>query len=1111
MRFISGLFQRLKAKYLNFSLRSKISFVLIASVSIVCGLVMLASYASTHYLIINYTHALLNRDAMLEKRELEIKLSAEIQSANDFANNFITANALADTQESTLYLVPFLKSQQHAFAHTGLSVVDYRGRLIASNLDQQVNYEGHPLLKTMMEVAHPQSAILTKNNQPVLLHMVPVRYQLTNEIEGAVVLEIPLQFLLSKNTSHHVHWLVDNQQRVVAGNKPALDNLIVSSEHGLNVPLSGIKLAYFLAHDRTEALQKINLLLAGYLIIALIAVAGLLAFARRSARYISKPLEQLSQVAHEVTSIGRPQSYIDIATQDEYGALAEAFNMMFERLDDTYRNLETRVKERTAELENAKADAERSRNLLHEAVASATTGFCIFDQEDRLVVFNEAYRQFTQLGDFVQVGRSYLEIKQKLAAEKIFPDSADNAQDWIASRLAHHQKADASVLELKRHDGRWFMLQEVRSPSGYVIASRIDITALKLATTALAQRELYLQATLDNLPFLFWLKDAESRFLAINQVFADACGLQNPEDAVGKTDYDVWPKTLAEQYRADDIEVMASMREKHVEEPMDASYGSTWIETYKKPVMTDDGRVMGTVGFARDIGDRKTVELALAEAQMRWSLAMRGANDGVWDWNLQTDKVYFSDRWKTMLGYEIDEIKDLPDEWKSRVHPEDYQRSIELLEAHLRGETEFYNNEHRLRCKDGSYKWILARGKAFIDEHGKPIRITGSHTDISDKKMADAIIMDRTQQLDEIFALSPDGFVSFDQHGQFKYANPAFLQLTGLEAGKLKGLKEAEFSLLLADQCKPDGRFIGIAALRGRLAATEMPQHNEAGSNKINGQIVELAGPGNRLLEISLKMSRSETVSEILYVRDVTHEVEVSRIKSEFLSTAAHELRTPMSSIYGYSELLLARPFNADQQREFHEIIHKQAALVSEILNELLDLQRIESRRGKDFVLIKLDLAELIKETVAMYKIPAGRTAPKILLPNASAHIRADRSKMIQVINNVLSNAYKYSPAGGDVEIEVVAEASPEKAELIGIRIADHGIGMTTEQLARVCERFYRADTSGLLPGTGLGMSIVKEIVELHHGYVDLSSQYGVGTTVTLWLPLEVKHESNAV
>jgi PAS domain S-box-containing protein len=1101
MSVIHKIHDRLISKYLAFSLRGKISFALITIVSIVCGLVMLASYASARYQILNDTYELLNSKAKLEQRELEIKLSGEIQSATEFANNLITANALADTRERELYLVPIIKNQKHAFENTGLTVVDYRGRPIASNLGQKPDYASNAAYKAMMEAGKAQIQI-QKNmtHAPTLVIVLPVYYRLTNQIEGGVVLDIPLKSMLLENTASDFHWLVDNKATVVAGYQPDFSKVIVSSGHKLRLSISDFTLQYFLATDRDETLKDIDNLLYQYLAIALFAIALLLIFAKTSARYISRPLEHLSEVAKEVTTSGRPRSRINIDTKDEYGALAEAFNSMFVRLDDIYEDLEARVKSRTAELETAK-------NLLQEAVTSVRHGFCIFDQQDKLLIFNEAYKQYTTLGDFITVGRTYAEILTKVAETKAFDMAAGSEAEWIQTRIAYHMRADSAPFELKRADGRWFIAQEVRSPSGYVIGTRIEITELKKIADTLMQRELYLRATLDNLPFLFWLKDKDSRFLAVNRKFAEACGLAQPDEAAGKTDYDVWPEALAAKYVADDSEVMESMQEKHVEEPMDASYGTTWIETYKKPVMTRDGKVMGTVGFARDISDRKCIELALAEADLRWSMALRGANDGIWDWNLKTEKVFYSERWKTMLGYDPDEISDSPDEWKSRIHPDERELMLNLINDHLAGNSEFYAGEHRLRCKDGSYKWILTRGKAFFDESGKPIRISGSHTDISENKIAENIIMDRTQQLDAIFALSPDGLVCFDQNGNFKYANPAFYHLTNLDAAKLTGLNETEFSLLLAQQCKENARFIGIGALRAKHA---IAAGVDAGYGKgllredFDGQVIELAAAGNRLLEISLRLSKAPTVSEILYLRDVTYEVEVSRIKSEFLSTAAHELRTPMSSIFGYSELLLSRKFSDEQQRKMHEVIHKQAIIVSEILNELLDLQRIESRRGKDFEFTRWNVGQLVDETLAMFKVPDGRAAPVVLLSADSCVVKADRSKMIQVINNVLSNAYKYSPNGGDVVIEIEKNAESADIRFVGIKIKDHGLGLKPEQQARVFERFYRADTSGAVQGTGLGMSIVKEIIELHNGYIDITSQYGTGTTVTLWLPVDM-------
>ena len=350
-------------------------------------------------------------------------------------------------------------------------------------------------------------------------------------------------------------------------------------------------------------------------------------------------------------------------------------------------------------------------------------------------------------------------------------------------------------------------------------------------------------------------------------------------------------------------------------------------------------------------------------------------------------------------------------------------------------------------------------------------------------------------QLKAIFDLGPDGFVSFDARRRVKYLSPAFVRLTGLDAESVVGLDETAFSRRLAAACTEETRFAGVAALRRPRKA----ERAESGAAHERRQHIEIGGPGQRVLEIGLREAQAQTVSQILYVRDITHEADVDRLKSEFLSTAAHELRTPMASIYGFAELMLTRDFADAERREFLGTIFKQSELMVSIINELLDLARIEARRGKDFNMARIDLRNLASEIAGGFTTPRGRLAPLQPVTQEPVWVRGDRNKLTQAIGNVLSNAYKYSPDGGQISIEFVR---PERGtdELVGIRVRDPGIGMSADQLARVFERFYRADASGKIPGTGLGMSIVKEIVEIHGGHVELDSRVGAGTTVTIWL-----------
>jgi signal transduction histidine kinase len=260
-----------------------------------------------------------------------------------------------------------------------------------------------------------------------------------------------------------------------------------------------------------------------------------------------------------------------------------------------------------------------------------------------------------------------------------------------------------------------------------------------------------------------------------------------------------------------------------------------------------------------------------------------------------------------------------------------------------------------------------------------------------------------------------------------------------------------------------------------------------------------------------MRSSASSQVSQILYLRDVTREAEVDHMKSEFLATAAHELRTPMASILGFSEILLHEEFDAPTQHEFLDTIYTQSTLMANILNELLDLARIEARRDRDFRYTRIDLQDLLAELCKSYPLPSGRTAPELELPTQPLYLMADVGKLRQALLNVISNAYKYSPEGGSVHVRAWVNVAHGSSSAVCLEVTDHGIGMTPDQVKRVCERFYRANTSGKILGTGLGMSIVKEIVDLHHGTLSFDSTPGLGTRVRLCLPAYITlHDSES-
>lgn len=383
------------------------------------------------------------------------------------------------------------------------------------------------------------------------------------------------------------------------------------------------------------------------------------------------------------------------------------------------------------------------------------------------------------------------------------------------------------------------------------------------------------------------------------------------------------------------------------------------------------------------------------------------------------------------------------------------------------------------RSKNGSLRWFSSTLVPLLDADDRPHRYISICTDITERRAAQARVQEHSEQLDAIFNLSPDGFVSFDSQGHVNYVSPAFQRLTGIDEHDILGASDEAVAHRIDAQCTPTARLRDLQTGEARK--------------------IEVQWPAKRVLVASVQDSSGQQVSRVLHLRDVTHETEVDRMKSEFLSTAAHELRTPMVSIYGFTELLLSRQMTPERQKDLLKTVYRQSELMISIINELLDLARIEARRGQDFVLEHHDLNALVRNVCDSFKVPTGRQAPALELDDGVALVHADRQKMQQALTNVLSNAYKYSPEGGPVTIRVRREAAPRG--VWRVEIEDQGIGMTPEQLARVGERFYRADASGAIPGTGLGVSIVKEIMQLHGGTLQVHSQPG-RTVVSLTLPV---------
>ncbi|HZK57250.1 MAG TPA: PAS domain S-box protein [Clostridia bacterium] len=242
---------------------------------------------------------------------------------------------------------------------------------------------------------------------------------------------------------------------------------------------------------------------------------------------------------------------------------------------------------------------------------------------------------------------------------------------------------------------------------------------------------------------------------------------------------------------------------------------------------------------------------------------------------------------------------------------------------------------------------------------------------------------------------------------------------------------------------------------------------------------------------------KGEAFGRIFVIRDISHQKEVDRLKLELINTVSHELRTPMSSILGFSELLLTRELSEVRYKEYIEIINSEARRLTDLINDFLDIQRMES--GKlEFKRRYNSIDRIIREAVKVFENIEDKHR---IIYNSDeegpTYVYCDREKILQVLSNLLSNAVKYSPEEEEIKVELTTEGRYAR-----ISVTDYGFGIPEYAHDKIFTKFYRIDNGERIGGTGLGLTICKEIVRAHEGEIGVDSTYGLGSTFYFYIPL---------
>ena len=429
----------------------------------------------------------------------------------------------------------------------------------------------------------------------------------------------------------------------------------------------------------------------------------------------------------------------------------------------------------------AQEQAEGQRRNLDGFFQAITDFVFVLDGEGRILHVNPAVN--TRLGYYESlIGVSVLDVHP--------PRVRGEAQRILGEMLAGIR--ESCPLPLQRADGSELMV-DTRIVSGTwngkpaLLGIARDMSALHAARTELEWRERYQRALLDNFPFLVWLKDEDGRFLAVNQPFATACGMP-ADDIQGKTDFEVWPRELAERYRSDDQAVLRSGQPKNVEEPLQGPDGTTWVETFKSPVLVD-GRVIGTVGFARDVTERAAARESLAAGEALLRATLDATADGILviddQGRVQSANQRFQEIWRipdelmqtgrdaALLSFVVDQL----------TEPQGFLTGVERLYAS--DEVTF----DTLKFKDGR----------TFERYTVPLRAGSSRArvwsfrDVSEREAAFAALDKERRLLAGLVETIPDLIWLKGPNGAYLACNPPFERLYGTSAAEIIGKTDYDF------------------------------------------------------------------------------------------------------------------------------------------------------------------------------------------------------------------------------------------------------------------------------------------------------------------------------
>jgi PAS domain S-box-containing protein len=533
-----------------------------------------------------------------------------------------------------------------------------------------------------------------------------------------------------------------------------------------------------------------------------------------------------------------------------------------------------------------------------------------------------------------------------------------------------------------------------------------------------------------------------------------------------------------------------------------------WFLGRALPQCDEAGRIVRWFGTCTDIHSQKQAEENLRQNNSRHQIALEAGRLATWEMDLETGVFSESDTMGPLFGQPPGAQRQRIDEWRRMILPEDRDRVMSRFHEAVAVRGSFHV-EYRAVGADGVTRWIEGHGKVLQNAEGQPVKIAGVAADITARKQVEEELARSARRTRAILESITDAFFSLDREWRFTYVNE--------QAERL--LQRSKDQLLDRSLWEEFPKATGSRFEREyhRAMETNEPVSFEELYSPLNSWFEVHAYPSEEGLSVYFhditKKKEAEAEREELLISERAARTEaerVSRMKDEFLANLSHELRTPLNAILGWSQVLRTIPGGDEDLEEGLAVIERNARVQTQLIEDLLDMSRIISGKLRLDVQ-SVDLIPVIEAAIETVKPAADAREIRLhkVLDPLAGPIMGDPARLQQIIWNLLSNALKFTPRQGRVQITLERVNSH-----VEITVSDTGLGIKPEFLPHLFERFRQADASTTRQhgGLGLGLAIVKHLAEMHGGSIRAQSPgENQGATFTFHLPLSIVHRQEAL